>query len=210
MTSYTGKTFTNPVFIYLVATEDVPNDIMEKYKNAAEKHNQKIYSGDPYVDSGFDLFHPKDEELPPLKNTKLNLGIRCAAFTQKGEFNVFDFGIPLNPHTGNLISVPKAFTLNARSSLGKTSLRLANQVGIIDRGYRGELKAIVDNINCTGKAPHPQDNVIPSYKIKKGDRLFQICMPDLEPFIVKFCEHDTNALNQTERGSGGFGSTGRN
>jgi dUTP pyrophosphatase len=208
MSSFTGKTFTDPVFIYLVATEDVPNDIIEKYKNAAEKHNQKIYSGDPYVDSGFDLFHPKDQDVPPLKNTKLNLGIRCAAFTQKGEFNVFDFGIPPNPHTGNLTSVPKAFTLNARSSLGKTSLRLANQVGIIDRGYRGELKAIVDNINCTGQVFC--NDTVRWHHIKKGDRLFQICMPDLEPFIVKFCEYDTTALNQTERGSGGFGSTGRN
>ena len=74
---------------------------------------------------------------------------------------------------------------------------LSNNVGIIDRGYRGEIGAIVDNINT-----------VETEKIEKGQRLFQICMPDLEPFIVKFCGRDDSNLNQTQRGSGGFGSTG--
>ena len=78
----------------------------------------------------------------------------------------------------------------------KTSLRLANSVGIIDAGYRGTLKAIVDNIDSENK-------VI----ISKGTRLFQLCSPTLEPLIVKLVD-DISDFETTIRGSGGCGSTG--
>ena len=71
---------------------------------------------------------------------------------------------------------------------------MANSVGIIDSGYRGYLIGVVD---------HPFEG--DSYDVKKHDRLFQICAPDLQPIsdIVV-----VNHLDHTERGSGGIGSTG--
>ena len=77
--------------------------------------------------------------------------------------------------------------------MSKTPLRLANSVGIIDQGYRGNILAAVDN-----NGPN-------IYQIKKGQRLFQICSPDLTPMLVKIVQE----LDKTERGSGGFGSTGQ-
>ena len=75
----------------------------------------------------------------------------------------------------------------------RTPLRLANSVGIIDAGYRGEICAIIDNIKDE------------PYSIECGTRLFQICSPTLEPI-----EYDiVNSLSETTRGVGGFGSTGR-
>jgi dUTPase len=44
--------------------------------------------------------------------------------------------------------------------------------------------------------------------IKKFDRYFQICAPDLSPFSVRIVENEYE-LGQTERGSGGFGSSGK-
>jgi len=83
------------------------------------------------------------------------------------------------------------YYLYPRSSLSKTPLRLANSVGIIDNGYRGTLKVAVDN--------HSTEPV----RIKKGDRLFQLCIPSLESFKVVL-----GTVNRgTERGEGGFGST---
>jgi len=189
MSIYTGPTITNPVILYIVATDDMPDDIMDKYQESALNHSTKIYQGHPYVDSGFDLYHPYEDSIGASDKKMLNLGIRCAAFTHQGTYNSSNISGSENP-------IPKAFKLHTRSSIGRSNLRLANNVGIIDRGYRGEIKAIVDNIGNTSEI------------IQKGQRLFQICMPDLEPFIVKFCGRDKNALNQTERGSGGFGSTG--
>jgi dUTP pyrophosphatase len=86
-----------------------------------------------------------------------------------------------------------SYYLYPRSSISKTPLRLANSVGIIDAGYRGHIMAKVDNMSDS------------EYIIKRGDRLFQICMPDLRTPTVIFDHVSTD----TERGSGGFGSTGR-
>jgi dUTP pyrophosphatase len=123
------------------------------------------------TDSGFDLFCPEDMIVPAGGTVFVNLGVRCQL---EG-------------------GARHGYYLYPRSSLSKTPLRLANSVGIIDAGYRGTLKAAVDNRSAE------------DYPIKKGDRLFQICMPSLEPFAVVFGLVDRT----TERGEGGFGSTGR-
>ena len=85
------------------------------------------------------------------------------------------------------------YYLFPRSSLAKTKFRMANSVGIIDAGYRGSIMAKIDNIS-------PMD-----ITIRRGERLFQICMPSLEPFAVGLAPIST----ATERGTGGFGSTSR-
>ena len=86
-----------------------------------------------------------------------------------------------------------SYYLYPRSSIIKTPLRLSNSVGIIDAGYRGNIIACVDNIK----------NI--DFKIEKGTRLFQICGPTLEPITFRLVEE----LSNTQRGSGGFGSTGQ-
>ena len=74
----------------------------------------------------------------------------------------------------------------------KTPLRLSNSVGIIDAGYDGNIMAIVDNVS---------DKRLCSYK---GDRLFQLCSPDLSPTTYEMSDN----LSDTSRGLGGLGSTG--
>ena len=87
---------------------------------------------------------------------------------------------------------PIGYMLLPRSSTGsKTGIRLSNSVGIIDPQYRGELIACVDNLGDT-------------YNYKKGDRLFQ-----LVPFHGRGVDVLTfGKVSETERGDGGFGSTG--
>jgi dUTP pyrophosphatase len=89
--------------------------------------------------------------------------------------------------------VKQGYYLYPRSSITKTPIRLANSVGIIDCSYTGEIIAVVDN-----KSPldHP---------IKAGERLFQLCAPDLTPLQIQFVEQ----LPETKRGGNGFGSTGK-
>ena len=87
----------------------------------------------------------------------------------------------------------KAYYLLPRSSISKTPLRMANSIGLIDGGYRGEIMACCDNIkNYT-------------FTIYKGDRLFQLVGHDSSPikYTIK------NNLADTTRGQGGFGSTGK-
>ena len=71
---------------------------------------------------------------------------------------------------------------------------MCNNVGIIDSGYRGNIKANFD--------------VLCNDKIEKYDRVNQICAPGLIPIHVILLEN-INELTYTSRGDGGFGSTGK-
>jgi len=124
-------------------------------------------------DSGLDLFCPDTITVKPGETVKINLKIKCEAYL-KSNVNV-------------------SYYLYPRSSIIKTPLRLANSVGIIDAGYRGDIIACVDNIKNE------------PYTISQGERLFQICAGNLEPIEFKLVDE----LSSTQRGSGGFGSTGQ-
>ena len=126
-------------------------------------------------DSGLDLFCPETITINPGETVKINLQINCEALHDTIE------------------NTNVSYYLYPRSSIIKTPLRLANSVGIIDAGYRGDIIACVDNIKSE------------SYTINKGDRLFQICSGTLEPIQFQL----VNELSNTQRGSGGFGSTGQ-
>jgi dUTP pyrophosphatase len=84
-----------------------------------------------------------------------------------------------------------------RSSLSKTSLRLANSVGIIDSGYRGNLIGMFDLLG------------IESYEVNQYDRLVQVCAPGLVPIYVEIVDMLEDLGTHTLRGTGGFGSTGK-
>lgn len=88
-----------------------------------------------------------------------------------------------------------SYYLYPRSSISKTPIRMSNSVGIIDSGYRGNIIVALDHI----------DPKISEFTIQKGTRLFQICGPTLEPIKLEL----VGSLSDTDRGNGGFGSTGR-
>lgn len=96
---------------------------------------------------------------------------------------------------GLAVEIPKGtqLDLRSRSSIYKTGLILANSIGTLDEGYRGEIKAIFYHVVPT----------LPPYEI--GDRILQIQVRSRED--VKFIQVDE--LSDSERGSGGFGSSGR-
>ena len=92
------------------------------------------------------------------------------------------------------------YLLLARSSTSLTPLRMSNQVGLADAGYRGELIARVDYLG-------DEDG----YTIEQGRRLFQIVAHDWLPFrhIRIVNSADELPVAPDARGEGGFGSTGR-
>ncbi len=97
--------------------------------------------------------------------------------------------------TGLSIEVPEGYFggIFARSGLAvKEGLRPANCVGVADSDYRGEYIVALYNDSDTAKTVH------------HGDRIAQLLvLPYLE------CEFEEKELTKTQRGSGGFGSTGR-
>jgi dUTP pyrophosphatase len=99
---------------------------------------------------------------------------------------------------GVALEIPKGFVglVFPRSSIRKTRLQLSNSVGVIDSGYRGELQATFNKIN---------NNSVSENDYKVGDRVAQIMIIPHPP--IEFEEADE--LSDTERGEGGFGSTGK-
>ena len=166
------------------------NELREKYLDAVLAHNNKL-DCDQYFDSGFDLLLPNEVNFRFGETKLVDLGVKCAACWLDEE---------------NYISNPTAFSMFARSSIGKHCLRLANNVGIIDSGYRGNLMAMVDCIRGLGLRLDTSD--IDNYSVEQYTRLFQICSPSLGKVRVIIVGSE-NDLGTTIRGEGGFGSTGR-
>ena len=98
--------------------------------------------------------------------------------------------------TGIALEVPKgcAGLVYARSSLGaKRGLAPANKVGVVDSDYRGEVKVVLLN-----HSKQPQT-------LQPGERVAQfVITPVLQPMYEEVAE-----LTDTNRGAGGFGSTGK-
>jgi dUTP pyrophosphatase len=99
---------------------------------------------------------------------------------------------------GVALEIPEGFVglIFPRSSIRKTRLQLSNSVGVIDSGYRGELQATFNKIITT------IENQKNDYKV--GDRVAQIMIiphPSIDFQEVEY-------LSNTQRGEGGFGSTG--
>ena len=87
-----------------------------------------------------------------------------------------------------------------RSSIHKTDLRLSNCVGVIDSGYRGEIMAVFDS--------DPTRRFLAGFSasdFKAGDRCAQIIIMPYPQ--VEF--EEVEELSETERGTGGYGSSGR-
>ena len=107
-----------------------------------------------------------------------------------GEKAMIPTGLAISPETKDVVAV-----IAGRSGLGvKKGVTLSNSIGVIDNDYRGEISVGLIN---HGNEP---------FEIKRGDRIAQMMfLPVLTAnFFV------TETLDETERGAGGFGSTGTN
>ena len=96
---------------------------------------------------------------------------------------------------GIALEIPEGFVglVFPRSSIRKTRLQLSNSVGVIDSGYRGEIQSTFKKTNG-----------LDSMKYKVGERGAQIIiLPYPQVFMV-----ESDELSDTDRGTGGFGSTG--
>jgi dUTP pyrophosphatase len=150
--------------------------LRNSYINAAAKHNSQDKE---FMNSGFDLFVPDTIQTRSNTVNKINMAIVCSAEMILPDNRKYNTGYYLYP----------------RSSLSKTPLRLANSVGIIDSGYRGNIIGMFDALT--------------DYVVNPGDRLLQICAPCLIPIYVEIVDEIDRLKMNTERGINGFGSTGK-
>ena len=122
-------------------------------------------------DAGLDLLAAQDVEISPGERT----------------------AIP----TGVAVAIPEGYAgfVHARSGRAlREGLALVNAPGLIDSGYRGEIRVIVVNL----------DSAEPIY-IKRGDKIAQLVIQPVESVEL----YESVELPESQRGEGGFGSTGR-
>ncbi len=122
-------------------------------------------------DAGFDLFSAVDCKIAPFERKKIPTGIK--------------------------ISIPDGYAgfVQPRSGIAlKNGISMVNAPGLIDSGYRGEICAILINLD-----PH---NV---FNINKGDKICQMVIKKIEKIELEV----VNELDSTSRGESGFGSTGK-
>ena len=160
------------------------SDLYTKYYDAIQKQNKMVndYLNDNnlYFDAGFDLFCPTEINIKGLTTEKVNHFVQCSM-----------------DRVDNGKLIPVSYYLYPRSSTGtKTPLRLANSVGIIDSGYRGNIIAVFDNWKTD------------DYVIDKGNRIVQICPPDISYPLAINVVSKLEDLGSSQRGTSGFGSTG--
>ena len=118
--------------------------------------------------------------------------------------NVHPLGISIPPRfralipTGLSVALPEGtwMSVHSRSGLAlKTGLVVGNGVGVVDSDYRGEIFVIMHNLSDR------------SIRVEHGDRIAQAMIRKVESHQYAFVE--VQELTQTERGNGGFGSTGK-
>jgi dUTP pyrophosphatase len=168
-------------------------ELVELYKKQIEEHNAKIISQYPYCDSGFDLICPNNDVFLQLNNGnyELNHEVKAEMFevviekTGRGKTK-----------TTKETNIPTSYFMMPRSSISKYPLLLANSVGLIDAGYRGNLIAKFKYVqNANSQLPVDAKNA----------KFVQIVNPKTLPIIAELVEK----LSDTERKEGGFGSTGK-
>ena len=184
-------------------------NLIDRYREAANNHNNNLFNNPHHIDAGFDLFAPGGPDSrddfdydpsvlrfygPGWENqnpvNRLNLRVSCSAriFTDTGK--MFNTGYYMYP----------------RSSLSRTPLRLANSTGIIDAGYRGHLMGMFDVVNLPDNL---SDSREADFFGQKYDRYLQICAPGLIPIVIEIVDSREELGGETARAGGGFGSTGR-
>jgi len=163
MSSLTNLQFDEPSYQLNINVMNQDERLLDYY-NTISSH----YHGD----SGVDLQNIHDISVDSFTVGTINFNIKCEM---------------INLETNKFSS----YYLVPRSSISNTSFQMANSIGIIDAGYRGEIKAKVRNFNPL----NPET-------LSEG-KYFQIVSPDLKSIKVNIVKE----LSDTVRGSNGFGST---
>lgn len=140
-----------------------------------------------------------DESVLPQYAKESDAGLDLVAITKNETPDYIEYG------TGLAVEIPEGYVglIFPRSSVSNTELVLANSVGVIDSGYRGEVKFRFKKLQHQKTFRHDVVNLSAEYHISdKVGQLIIIPYPKIE-------FEEVEELNESARGANGFGSSGR-
>ena len=141
------------------------------------------------------IVNKSDNNLPAYE-TASSAGMDLRAYLPEGPITLKPMQRMLIP-TGLFMEIPEGYEGQVRPRSGlaiKSGITVLNTPGTIDADYRGEVKIILINLSDS------------DFVINSGDRVAQIVFAKCEQMEVVNVE----TLSNTERGTGGFGHTGKN
>jgi len=199
-----------PYYLLKMYIDSNDNELLNLYKESIDKHNsiiEQYFKGDGIdncictddsidkvcFDAGIDLFCPHEIVASQQETHKIDHKVKTGMDFIYNDINNNNDIL----HSNFRVVHPVGYYLYPRSSTGtKTPLRLANSVGIIDSGYRGNIIAVFDNWKHD------------DYIVQQYQRIVQLCPPNLSyPIYVRIVETEED-LGLTTRGENGFGSSG--
>lgn len=134
-----------------------------------------------------------NEVLTPKYETFGSSGMDIAAYTDQDI--IIDSGNRALIPTGFSLSIPQGYEIQIRPRSGlaiKKGITVLNTPGTIDSDYRGEIKVVLINLSKD------------KFTVKNGERIAQMVICPIKQISVEEVEE----LPETDRGTGGFGSTG--
>ena len=136
-----------------------------------------------------------DACVMPFKTYDRDFCYDCVAVSEEEiARNVWKYGLGFAIQMDNRVShVIRSVSLRPRSSVYKTGMVLSNSVGTVDENFRGEISAIFYHVLPS----------MPRYEV--GDKICQMYIDTTVPVDFEVVEE----LSQSDRGSNGYGSTGR-
>lgn len=138
----------------------------------------------------------KSNNAMPSYGTINSAGMDLRAYLPDGELVIKPLQRALVP-TGLFMEIPVGYEGQVRPRSGlaiKSGITVLNSPGTIDADYRGEVKVILINLSES------------DFVINSGDRIAQLVIAKCEQMEVV----EVETINETERGAGGFGHTGKN
>ncbi len=132
----------------------------------------------------------------PAYETSGSAGMDVRAAVPEAEPMVLKPGERAMVPTGLSVAIPEGFEIQVRPRSGlaaKHGLTCLNTPGTIDSDYRGEIKVILINLGAE------------AFAIQRGERIAQLVLAP----VTRLAWREVDALDETARGAGGFGSTGR-
>ncbi|HAE26353.1 MULTISPECIES: dUTP diphosphatase [Hyphomonas] len=132
----------------------------------------------------------------PAYETDGSAGMDVRAAVPEGEPMVLAPGARAMVPTGLSVAIPQGYEIQVRPRSGlaaKHGLTCLNTPGTIDSDYRGEIKVILVNLGQE------------AFTIQRGERIAQLVLAP----VTRLAWQAVDSLDETARGAGGFGSTGR-
>ena len=141
---------------------------------------------------GIEVQKTRPNAIIPTKSNLTDAGFDLYASMESGATILNPKEVKLIP-TGIAMALPRDYAglIWDRSSMGVNGIH--RFAGVVDSGYRGEIKVCLYNSNDR------------PYLVNSGDRIAQILIQKVDNFYLREVEN----LNETDRGDGGFGSSGK-